>query len=149
MQLLKGTVRVAPGFDLTQPADPELERRIDHEVGSLAEQALGDRMLKSDAMTLGAFRRSLSKRTPPSGLPPALVALWWQGKDDWDRAHAIVMDEPGKDCAWVHAHLHRVEGDLGNARYWYKQAAKPAASGALKAEWAAIVGELLAKVAQQ
>jgi hypothetical protein len=54
------------------------------------------------------------------------------------------MDEGGKDCAWVHAYLHRVEGDLENARYWYRQAGKPAASGALQAEYESIVQALLA-----
>jgi hypothetical protein len=53
------------------------------------------------------------------------------------------MDEGGKDCAWVHAYLHRVEGDLENARYWYRRAGKPEASGALKSEWAAIASKLL------
>ncbi len=96
-------------------------------------------------MTLAEFKRTLSKARPPAGLAPALVGLWWAGKDDWDRAHKIVMDEDGKDCAWVHAYLHRVEGDQENARYWYKQAGKPAASEALPAEWAAIARELLAK----
>ena len=96
-------------------------------------------------MTLAQFQSTLTKTKPPSGLSAALTGLWWQAKDDWDRAHDLVMDEPGKDSAWVHAYLHRVEGDLVNARYWYKQAGRPAASGALEAEWAAIAGELLAK----
>ena len=65
-------------------------------------------------MNLSEFKRSLAKAKPPSGLAPALAALWWAGKDEWKKAHAIVMDESGKDCAWVHAYLHRVEGDLGN-----------------------------------
>ena len=95
-------------------------------------------------MTLAEFKRSLEKRKPPASLAPALAALWWAGKDDWDKAHAIVMDEGGKDCAWVHAYLHRVEGDLGNAGYWYRQAGKPVATGALAAEWAAITREILA-----
>jgi hypothetical protein len=94
-------------------------------------------------MTLAEFKQSQSKARPPAGLSVALSALWRAGKDDWDNAHTIVMDEGGKDCAWVHAYLHRVEGDLENARYWYKQTGKPAASGALSAEWAAIVSELL------
>ena len=98
-------------------------------------------------MTLAEFKRSLSKTKPPAGLAPALVALWWAAKDDWDKAHQIVMDESGEDCAWVHAYLHRLEGDLGNARYWYKQSGKPAASGPLPAEWAAIAGALLAEAA--
>ena len=96
-------------------------------------------------MTLGEFKRSLSKTRPPAGLAPALAGLWWAAKDDWDKAHKLVMDEAGRDCAWVHAYLHRVEGDLENARYWYRQARKPEASGALPAEWAAIAADLLAK----
>ena len=63
-------------------------------------------------MNLSEFKRSLAKAKPPSGLAPALSALWWAGKDEWEKAHTLVMAESGKDCAWVHAHLHRVEGDL-------------------------------------
>lgn len=65
------------------------------------------------------------------------------GKDDWDKAHEIVMSEKGADCAWVHAYLHRVEGDLDNAGYWYRQARRKAATGDLAAEWAAIAAALL------
>src|SRR5438105_15553344 len=96
-------------------------------------------------MTLAEFKLSLSNKRPPAELGAALTGLWWAGKDDWDKAHKIVMDEGGKDCAWVHAYLHRVEGDLENARYWYKQAGKPAVSGALPTEWAAIASDLLDK----
>ena len=95
-------------------------------------------------MTLSEFNRSLVKAKPPTGLAPALAALWWAGKDQWDKAHAIVMDEGGKDCAWVHAYLHRVEGDLGNARYWYGQAQRPVPTKPLASEWEAIVQALLA-----
>jgi hypothetical protein len=95
-------------------------------------------------MTLAEFKLSLSKSKPPAGLKPALAALWWAAKDDWARAHDIVMNEGGKDCAWVHAYLHRVEGDLDNARYWYRQAGQPAASAPLKQEWEGIVRALLA-----
>jgi hypothetical protein len=73
-------------------------------------------------MTLAEFQRTLSQPTPPAGLAPAVAALWWAAKDDWDKAHKLVMDEDGKDCAWVHAYLHRVEGDTTNAGYWYRQA---------------------------
>jgi hypothetical protein len=100
-------------------------------------------------MTPASFKSSLAKSRPPANLSPALAALWWAGKDDWDKAHEIVMgEENDKDCAWVHAYLHRVEGDLSNARYWYRQATKPAASGALPAEWEAIAKILLAKGAR-
>jgi hypothetical protein len=94
-------------------------------------------------MNLSEFKRSLSKAKPPPALAPALTALWWAGKDDWDAAHKIVMDEAGKECAWVHAYLHRVEGDLPNARYWYRQAQRPVASQPLAAEWDAIAETLL------
>jgi hypothetical protein len=91
-----------------------------------------------------AFKSSLAKPKPPAGLAPALMALWWAGKDAWDKAHAIVMDaDADKDRAWVHAYLHRLEGDLPNARYWYRQAGKPVATGALDAEWTAMLETLL------
>jgi hypothetical protein len=96
-------------------------------------------------MTLAEFKHSLSNAQPPAGFSAALTGLWWAGKGDWEKAHNIVMDEGGKDCAWVHAYLHRVEGDLENARYWYRQAGRPVASNALPAEWAAMASELLAE----
>jgi len=94
-------------------------------------------------MTLAEFERCLARPKPPDGLAPALLALWWAGKGDWDAAHKIVMDEAGADCAWVHAYLHRLEGDLANARYWYAQAGRPAAEGSLEMEWQAIAAALL------
>jgi hypothetical protein len=94
-------------------------------------------------MTPSAFKRSLPSKKPPNGLSPALTALWWAGNDAWDKAHAIVMNDDGADCAWVHAYLHRVEGDRDNARYWYRQARRAPASGDLAAEWAAIAAALL------
>jgi hypothetical protein len=94
-------------------------------------------------MTPSAFKRSLSSKKPPDGLPPALTALWWAGNDNWDKAHGIVMEEGGADCAWVHAYLHRVEGDHDNARYWYRQARREAAMGDPASEWAAIAAALL------
>jgi hypothetical protein len=94
-------------------------------------------------MTPSEFRRSLSNKKPPSGLSPALTALWWAGKDAWDKGHGIVMSGEGADCAWVHAYLHRVEGDRDNARYWYRQARREPATGELPLEWAAIAAALL------
>ncbi len=75
----------------------------------------------------------------------ALLALWWDAKGDWDRAHEIAQDVGGADGAWVHAYLHRKEGDLGNAVYWYRQAGRGAASGDLRVEWEEIVGEMLGR----
>ncbi len=60
-------------------------------------------------MTPAEFQRSLGKPAPPSGLSPALMALWWMGKKEWDKPHELAMKEQDADCAWVHAHLHRVE----------------------------------------
>jgi hypothetical protein len=96
-------------------------------------------------MTPEDFNRTLTNKAPPTGLSPALTALWWAGKNDWDEAHRIVMSEEDADCAWVHAYLHRVEGDLGNAGYWYRQAGHKPATGDLKAEWVAIAATLFAK----
>jgi hypothetical protein len=95
-------------------------------------------------VTPAAFKRTLTKDEPPSDGGSVLAALWWIKKGDWERAHAIVMDSDGRDAAWVHAHLHRIEGDDSNAQYWYRQARKPAATGAIDAEWEAIVASVLA-----
>jgi hypothetical protein len=94
-------------------------------------------------MTPTAFKQSLSQRKPPTQFAPALQALWWAAKDDWNAAHAIVMAHEDADCAWVHAHLHRVEGDAANATYWYRQAGRRPATGALDAEREAIIAALL------
>jgi hypothetical protein len=94
-------------------------------------------------MNFAAFKASTSKPAPPAGLAPTVQALWWAAKGDWDKAHKIVMEEEGAEAAWVHAYLHRVEGDLPNARYWYRTAGKPVAAGALEAEWSAIATALL------
>ncbi len=89
------------------------------------------------------FKASLANAKPADGLAPPLAALWWAAKGDWDAAHKIVMNEDSKDAAWVHAYLHRVEGDLGNAAYWYRKAGRPPASDPLEAEWEAIAATLL------
>jgi hypothetical protein len=110
-------------------------------------QQRGQPSYKLPRMTLAEFQRSLTAKTPPRELAPPLAALWWASKGDWDKAHKIVMDEDGRAAAWVHAWLHRVEGDAGNAAYWYRQASRPVASGAHDAEWIAIVAALLGETA--
>jgi hypothetical protein len=92
---------------------------------------------------MAEFKASLSGAAPAPQLDAPLAALWWAAKGDWDQAHRIVQDEPTSDAAWVHAHLHRVEGDSGNAGYWYRRAAKPVAAGSLETEWERMVSALL------
>lgn len=76
-------------------------------------------------------------------LPPALRALWWAARDGWDQAHEAAQSDPGRDAAWVHAYLHRVEGDAENAGYWYNQAHRPVSAAPLDEEWRAIAAALL------
>jgi hypothetical protein len=94
-------------------------------------------------MGLADFRSSLSGTAPAPDLDAPLAGLWWAAKGRWDDAHRIVQDESSRDAAWVHAYLHRVEGDLGNAGYWYRQAGQPVAQDALETEWQRIASTLL------
>jgi hypothetical protein len=94
-------------------------------------------------MMTADFKSSLSSSAPAPDVSPPLASLWWAAKGDWARAHAIVQDETGVDAAWVHAYLHRVEGDLGNAGYWYRRAGQPVATGGFDVEWDRIVVALL------
>lgn len=94
-------------------------------------------------MTLEEFEASLDRDAPPAELSGPLAALWLQARGDWHAAHERVQAEHGDAAAWVHAHLHRVEGDLSNAAYWYRRARRPACEEPLQAEWAAIVEALL------
>jgi len=91
---------------------------------------------------MAAYIASLDGAAPPPDLSAPLAALWWAAKGDWDQAHKIVQDESGREAAWVHAYLHRVEGDLGNAGYWYRQAGQPVAKDSLEAEWQRIADTL-------
>lgn len=95
-------------------------------------------------MTLNEFRGTLAATSPPS-CPALLQALWHDAKGDWGEAHRIAQDVSGADGAWVHAYLHRKEGDPSNARYWYRQAGQPEATDLLDAEWARIVAVLLSR----
>jgi len=94
-------------------------------------------------VSMADYRASLSNAKPADGLKPPLAALWWAAKGDWDAAHKIVQDESDTNSAWVHAYPHRVEGDLGNAGYWYRQAGQPVATDALDAEWERIASALI------
>jgi hypothetical protein len=92
-----------------------------------------------------SFEEFLAAKTPPSGVGPALAALWHDARGDWARAHALAQEDEGANGCWVHAYLHRKEGDLSNARYWYTRAGKtpPAKGVALDAEREAIIRALL------
>jgi len=94
-------------------------------------------------MTLQEFRESLSLEAPPAGLTLALSGLWWDGKGDWKQAHECAQQDNSPAGSWVHAYLHRKEGDLSNAAYWYSWAGKPAAQTELEQEWVQIAERLL------
>jgi hypothetical protein len=94
-------------------------------------------------VNMAEFTTSLSGAAPAPGLAAPLAALWWAAKGGWDAAHKLVQDEPTADAAWVHAYLHRVEGDSANAGYWYRRAGKPVAIDTLEAEWERISAALL------
>lgn len=98
-------------------------------------------------MTIEAFRASLKNADPPAGIPPLLQALWHEGKNDWERAHDIAQDIHSDDGSWIHAYLHRKEGDQGNAAYWYRRAGKPVPRVTLEEEWEQIATELLNRTA--
>jgi hypothetical protein len=93
----------------------------------------------SSRMDATAFRGSLSAVAPPRGMTTAQRVLWLDRTGDWQGAHDIAQDMPGSDGYWLHAYLHRREGDIGNAGYWYRRAGKPAASGSLDDEWESLV----------
>ena len=94
-------------------------------------------------MTLDDFHKSITASEPPRGLTHALVGLWWDAKGDWSRAHESAQQDEGIEGSWVHAYLHRKEGDQGNAAYWYSRAGKPVCREPLDAEWLSIVEGLL------
>lgn len=94
-------------------------------------------------MTPDAFETSLDHATPPAGLGPVLQALWWAKKGDWNRAHELAQSHDDKDASWVHAYLHRVEGNLSNADYWYRRAGRPRSSAPTGEEWEEIAAALL------
>lgn len=97
-------------------------------------------------MDFAAFKASTADTSPPAALRGPLLALWHAEQGDWHRAHAIVQDDEGSAAAWVHAYLHRVEGDISNAGYWYRRAGKPASDLPLSQEWEAISMSLLGQV---
>jgi hypothetical protein len=94
-------------------------------------------------MEFETFTNSLADPQPPIALSAYLHALWYDGKGDWDKAHDIIQDIEDSKGSWIHAYLHRKEGDAGNARYWYNKAHKSFPSVSLQQEWEEIVKALL------
>jgi hypothetical protein len=94
-------------------------------------------------MTLPEFKATLGSTSPPAGLSAPLLALWHDGRDDWDRAHGVAQDITDADGSWIHAYLHRKEGDASNAAYWYRRAGRPVARTSLAEEWEEIATALL------
>jgi hypothetical protein len=93
-------------------------------------------------MTINEFRATLEHPVPPE-VSSVLVALWYDAKGDWDAAHEAAQGVEDESGAWVHAYLHRKEGDASNAAYWYRRAGKPVARDSLTEEWTRIVAALL------
>ena len=94
-------------------------------------------------MTIAEFKATLTQAAPPAVAAPALLALWHDGRNDWEAAHGVAQDIDDPTGAWVHAYLHRKEGDSGNAAYWYRRAGRPVSQLSLADEWASIVEALL------
>lgn len=94
-------------------------------------------------MDFNAFKASLEDSEPPAGLSLALQALWHDGRGDWTTGHDCLQDDESPEGSWVHAYMHRKEGDLPNAYYWYQRAKQPIERGTLESEWSQIVRKLL------
>lgn len=94
-------------------------------------------------MDLSAFKQSLSGNLPPEKLSLNAQALWYDGKGDWEKAHQVVQDRTDRDAAWIHAYLHRKEGDTWNADYWYNRAGKKRPDSSLEDEWDQIASAVL------
>ena len=97
-------------------------------------------------MTYDEFISSLSSPQPPSKISAVLKALWYDGKNDWDGSHNIAQDIVDENGSWVHAYLHRKEGDLSNARYWYSRAGKSESRLPLNEEWESLVRYFIERV---
>ena len=96
-------------------------------------------------MNAREFRESVKHQIPPDGLAVPLAALWWDAKGDWAQAHGLVDELETKEGMAVHAYLHRKEGALANADYWYARAGREYHRPPLEDEWEALASDLLSK----
>jgi hypothetical protein len=94
-------------------------------------------------MTLSEFKKSIQHSVPPGDLSILLQALWFDAKGNWDKAHQLAQEDETSEGSWIHAYLHRKEGDQGNASYWYHRAKKPVCTNSLSEEWEEIAAVLL------
>lgn len=94
-------------------------------------------------MNLTDFNESISGNNPQAEMSVYLKALWYDAKDDWDKAHELIQDLHDRNASWIHAYLHRKEGDIGNADYWYNKAGKKRPAIYLPEEWEHIVAAFL------
>lgn len=116
-------------------------------MGSCGDSGSGYVVIPSQrgkVMTYEEFSQSVTAdKAPDEELPFALQALWWDAAGDWEKAHDLCQRERGRPGAWVHGYLHRKEGDLSNAGYWYGRAGKARHEGTLDEEWSRIATSLL------
>jgi hypothetical protein len=94
-------------------------------------------------MTIAEFKQSLQGSEPPPGLNVFLEVLWYDGKKEWKKAHDLVDRMPGLSAARIHAYLHRVEGDIGNATYWYYKSRERMPPFHTEDEWDYLVNRFL------
>ena len=94
-------------------------------------------------MNFLSFKESIASIEPPPGISVYVKALWYDAKGDWDKAHVLIQDVEDKNASWIHAYLHRKEGDIGNADYWYRKAGKSRPEVSLDREWEELVTALL------
>lgn len=94
-------------------------------------------------MDIISFKKSLAANNPPDEASVYLKALWHDARGQWDTAHSLIQDVADTDASWIHAYLHRKEGDIANAGYWYRRAGKKMPDISLEKEWENMVEDLL------
>ncbi len=94
-------------------------------------------------MDLTIFKESLLNSEPPQNISVYLKALWYDAKGDWNKAHKVIKDVEDNNASWIHAYLHRKEGDIVNADYWYSKADRKRPAITLEKEWEEVVKKLL------
>ncbi|WP_343486078.1 hypothetical protein [Allomuricauda sp. d1] len=90
-----------------------------------------------------AFQETLANQAPPDTWPKALQSLWYDAKGNWHTAHDLIDGSNDSTAKWIHAYLHRKEGDEWNAGYWYRQAGKSFPKMTLDEEAKQLVLEIL------